>query len=113
MQAYDNMSNEDLGNFTSDITFKSAGVIAGGRSLLNKVKPVGVVGDNISTSTAIPRSIQDRMTLEAAQNGAYTKNLTTSGAVGPLRDPRYQGMHKMEYLTKSANGNKSNVHYVQ
>ncbi|NKD78112.1 hypothetical protein HEQ60_10115 [Haematospirillum sp. H1815] len=53
-----------------------------------------------------PKSLQDQMTLQAARK--------EEGRPLPieLNDPRYQGMQKMEYKTKSAEGKDSVVHYI-
>jgi len=55
----------------------------------------------------VPQSLQDQMTLEAAQDGAgqpIIKNLS---------DPNFKGMEKWEYKVKSTEGRDSVVHYVK
>ncbi|WP_347815000.1 RHS repeat domain-containing protein [Leptospira noguchii] len=54
-----------------------------------------------------PKSIQDQMTLDASKKGAG-KNILNN-----LDDPKYKGMEKWEYKTKSKNGKDSVVHYVK
>jgi len=54
-----------------------------------------------------PKSLQDQMTLEAAKRGEGEMKIKS------LKDPQYQGMKKMEYKTKSAQGKDSVVHYVK
>lgn len=54
-----------------------------------------------------PKSIQDQMTLEAAQRGEGIVKIPS------LNDPKFKGMQKMELETISAGGKKSNVHYVR
>ncbi|MCD9189193.1 MAG: Hint domain-containing protein [Pyrinomonadaceae bacterium] len=55
----------------------------------------------------VPKSLQDEMTLEAAENGAGQKIIDNLG------DPNFKGMEKWEYKVKSENGNDSVVHYVR
>lgn len=52
-------------------------------------------------------SIQDQMTLEAAQTGAG-KNIISN-----LNDPKFKGWDKYEYKEKSNDGLDSVVHYVK
>ncbi|MCH1430189.1 MAG: hypothetical protein L7U87_05435, partial [Chlamydiales bacterium] len=53
-----------------------------------------------------PKSIQDLVTLKAAQSGFGVKlNIL-------LRDPKYAGMVKMRYSVRSGNGRVSIVHYI-
>ena len=53
-----------------------------------------------------PKSIQDKMTLEAAKNGAGEI------LIKKLNDPNYIGLEKWEYKVKSNEGADSVVHYV-
>ncbi len=55
----------------------------------------------------LPKSIQDKMTLEAAKKGIGRK------IIDKLGDPKFKGMEKWEYKVKSANGQDSVVHYVR
>lgn len=54
-----------------------------------------------------PSSIQDQMTLEAAQSGAGKK------IINNLDDPAFKGMEKWEYKVKSSQGRDSVAHYVR
>ncbi|MCB1114587.1 MAG: hypothetical protein KDK62_07515 [Chlamydiia bacterium] len=56
-----------------------------------------------------PKSIQDRLTLEAAQNGAKDVDVI----IEELSDPRFRGMEKVKYETISECGAKSKVHFVR
>lgn len=82
----------------------------GGSVVTNKVDDVihlphtDKFGNVISRN---PRSIQDQMTLEAAQRGEGIVKVQS------LSDPKFKGMQKMELETISAGGKKSNVHYVR
>ncbi|MGK0183549.1 MAG: RHS repeat-associated protein, partial [Halioglobus sp.] len=55
----------------------------------------------------LPKSIQDQMTLKAAQEGQGNVIIKS------LNDPKFKGMEKMELKIKSANGSDSVVHYVR
>lgn len=54
-----------------------------------------------------PKSIQDRLTLDAAKSGQGTM------IIGDLKDARFEGMQKWELKLKSINGRDSVVHYVR
>ncbi|SMN17561.1 hypothetical protein CRYPA_510 [uncultured Candidatus Thioglobus sp.] len=54
-----------------------------------------------------PRSIQDRLTLNAAKKGEGEPIKKGLG------DPRYKGMVKLQHKIKSKNGKDSVVHYVK
>ncbi|MCU1748385.1 RHS repeat domain-containing protein, partial [Pseudomonas sp. 6D_7.1_Bac1] len=54
-----------------------------------------------------PKSIQDQMTLKAAQSGEGNVIIRN------LSDPDFKGMEKMELKVKSVNGNDSVVHFVR
>lgn len=54
-----------------------------------------------------PSSIQDKMTLEAAQNGAGRRIIKN------LEDTKFKGMEKFQYKVKSIDGKDSVVHYVK
>jgi hypothetical protein len=74
-------------------------------SLASGDMPLGIPGGDKWVRT--PSSIQDQMTLSAAQNGAGVKIIDNLG------DQRFLGMEKWEYKVKSAEGNDSVVHYVR
>ena len=48
------------------------------------------------------------MALEAAKKGVGKRIMKNT----PLNDPRFKGMHKMEYILKSRQGKDSVIHYV-
>jgi hypothetical protein len=54
-----------------------------------------------------PIGLQDQMTLEAAKEGAGIKIIKS------LDDPKFKGMEKWSYTTKSSEGVISEVHYVR
>jgi hypothetical protein len=54
-----------------------------------------------------PKSVQDKMALDAAKNGEGQT------IIRDLGDPRYKGMDKMELKVKSDAGRDSVVHYVK
>jgi hypothetical protein len=54
-----------------------------------------------------PKTLQDQMTLAAAQKGAGSKLIDNLG------DDRFKGWEKWEYKVKSAEGRDSVVHYVR
>ena len=54
-----------------------------------------------------PKSIQDKMALEAAKEGQGVVIIRS------LNDARYKGMEKIEFKVKSTNGKDSVVHYVR
>ncbi|MDZ4313832.1 MAG: hypothetical protein U0989_03565, partial [Azonexus sp.] len=74
-------------------------------SLASGDMPLGMPGGDKWVRT--PSSIQDQMTLSAAQSGAGVKIIDNLG------DQRFLGMEKWEYKVKSAEGNDSVVHYVR
>jgi len=55
-----------------------------------------------------PKSLQDKMALEAAKKGAgeHLKKLE-------LLDPKYKGMEKWQYKVKSKSGRDTVVHYIR
>jgi RHS repeat-associated protein len=54
-----------------------------------------------------PKSLMDRMVLDAAKQGKGTKIIDNLG------DPKFKGMEKWSYTEKSASGLRSEVHYVR
>ena len=54
-----------------------------------------------------PKSVQDKMTLDAAKEGGGQKIIDNLG------DPQFKGMEKWELKVKSADGKDSVVHYVR
>jgi RHS repeat-associated protein len=108
-QAYEATSNETFGRAMGNLTLGAMTEVASARLLKGAGAAANAV-DNVPTSR-FPKSIQDQMTLQAAYDGAYTKNLTLDRNL-KLDDSNYEGMNKMQYSTTSANGNISNVHYV-
>lgn len=56
-----------------------------------------------------PKSLQDKLTLEAALKHPKEAILI----IESLNDPKFRGMEKWQYKTKSADGKDSVVHYVR
>lgn len=61
-------------------------------------------GDKFSRA---PKGLMDEMVLDAAKQGKGTK------IMGNLNYPKFKGMEKWSYTEKSANGLRSEVHYVR
>jgi len=74
---------------------------------LKAAKESARVAKLASKWSRVPKSIQDRLALEAAKRGEGIK------VIEGLNDPRFKGMDKMEYKVKSADGLDSVVHYVR
>jgi hypothetical protein len=77
-----------------------------------KLEDVVDVGKTLSKSGVdkwirTPNSLQDKMVLDAAKNGAGTKIIDNLG------DDAFKGMEKWEYKVKSAEGHDTVVHYVR
>jgi hypothetical protein len=68
--------------------------------------PVGMAAAEVAAGP-VARSLQDQMTLEAARGGAGQMIIEALG------DPRFAGMQKWSYSTRSAKGALSEVHYVR
>lgn len=94
----------------------AAGFISGG-VVGWLMRPVGAVvrGGGIAARGAAaagkfsrnPKSLMDRMVLDAAKQGKGTKIIDNLG------DPKFKGMEKWSYTEKSASGLRSEVHYVR
>lgn len=69
------------------------------------IQPINPVID--AKFSRAPKSLMDRLVLEAAQKGAGKK------VPIELSDPRFKGMEKFGYVEKSAAGMTSEVHYVR
>ncbi|VVM17847.1 FIG00769654: hypothetical protein [uncultured Gammaproteobacteria bacterium] len=101
---------------SGDIIFDVAGGL-GGIALRASSKAASKAAASINKVKQIdrwsrtPKSIQDRLALEAAKKGEGTQIIADN--LKKLNDSRYKGMKKWEYKTKSKNGNDSVVHYVK
>lgn len=84
----------------------SLGVIAG-RTATNVASSGSKVTKSADKWSRAPKSIQDQMTLKAAQEGQGNVIIKS------LNDPKFKGMEKMELKVKSNNGSDSVVHYVR
>jgi uncharacterized protein YaaR (DUF327 family) len=102
------MSIKDAGAFVNDLVrgrgFGNVRASSKTTTSINKVK-------QIDRWSRAPKSIQDRLALEAAKKGEGTRFNTDN--LKELDDLRYKGMEKWEYRAKSKNGNDSVVHYVK
>jgi hypothetical protein len=102
------MSIKDAGVFVNDLVrgrgFGNVRASSKTTTSINKVK-------QIDRWSRTPKSIQDRLALEAAKKGEGTQIIADN--LKKLNDSRYKGMKKWEYKTKSKNGNDSVVHYVK
>ncbi len=87
-------------------TFVPIGAVAGALVKSSKLaKTAATKGFDKWSRT--PKSIQDKMALEAAKEGQGNV------IVKSLNDPQFRGMEKIELKVKSAKGNDSVVHYVR
>ncbi|SMN17593.1 hypothetical protein CRYPA_893 [uncultured Candidatus Thioglobus sp.] len=91
-------------------------ILQGGKEIIKRFGVDGlkkVVGKlrfkQIVKWSRTPRSIQDRLTLEAAKKGAGERIMKDI----PLKDPRFKEMYKMEYKVKSQQGKDSVIHYIR
>ena len=80
-----------------------AKAIAWGKARWGRVFGANVV-DKFSRA---PKSLMDQMVLEAAKQGKGVK------IIDSLNDPKFKGMEKWSYSELSANGLRSEVHYVR
>jgi len=83
------------------------GSVRGGMAILNALINFENVVNSTDKWSRAPKSIQDQMTLNAAQEGQGNVIIKS------LNDPKFQGMEKIELKVKSSNGNDSVVHYVR
>ncbi|SHN93872.1 hypothetical protein BCLUESOX_1153, partial [bacterium endosymbiont of Bathymodiolus sp. 5 South] len=100
---------------SGDIIFDVAGGLGAGVALRASSKAASKAVASINKVKQIdrwsrtPKSIQDRLALEAAKKGAGERIMQGT----PLKDPRFKGMHKMEYKVKSQQGKDSVIHYIR
>jgi hypothetical protein len=84
--------------------FSKLGKIATVSELTDRAVTVVKTADKFSRT---PKSLMDQMVLDAAKQGNGVK------IIDNLRDPKFKGMEKWSYTEKSANGLRSEVHYVR
>ena len=68
---------------------------------------IPVLDDLVDEFSRVPKGLMDQMVLDAAKQGRGIKIIDNLG------DPKFKGMEKWSYTEKSANGLRSEVHYVR